>query len=200
MCAPRTLNGAAIALNLARGPDMAFILGQTARGGRIAGMAAMLGIWLRLYAHCVLLIIGTVRLPAHNVEAARPIMKRMADACGGQEGCIAYGYAEDVFDFGLIHVEEIHTGATSRMRTCSGMVANSASPMLVSTPTGFDTSDGYFRSFCPKLAEQKSPRLRSFENEAGSNLPLVLASSALNRRVPPLLRFESWRTRHDSNV
>lgn len=57
----------------------------------------------------MLLIVGTVRLPAQNLGAARPIMKRMADASRAEEGCVEYGYAEDVFDPGLIHVKEIWT-------------------------------------------------------------------------------------------
>src|ERR1700712_4742511 len=55
----------------------------------------------------MLLIIGTVRLPPSNLNAARPIMKRMADASRAEEGCVDYGYAEDVFDCGLIHVKEL---------------------------------------------------------------------------------------------
>lgn len=54
----------------------------------------------------MLLILGTVRLPAENLDAARPIMKRMADASRAEEGCVEYGYAEDVFEPGLIHVKE----------------------------------------------------------------------------------------------
>jgi quinol monooxygenase YgiN len=57
----------------------------------------------------MLLIVGTVRLPAENMDAARPIMKRMADASRSEEGCVEYGYAEDVFDPGLIHVKEMWT-------------------------------------------------------------------------------------------
>lgn len=55
----------------------------------------------------MLLIVGTVRLPASNLDAARPIMRRMAEASRAEEGCIEYGYAEDVFVPGLIHVKEI---------------------------------------------------------------------------------------------
>lgn len=55
----------------------------------------------------MLLIVGTVRLPAHNMEMARPIMKRMAHASRAEEGCLEYGYAEDVFEPGLIHIKEI---------------------------------------------------------------------------------------------
>jgi len=57
----------------------------------------------------MLLIVGTVRLPPQNLEAARPIMKRMADTSRAEEGCLEYGYAEDIFDPGLIHVKEMWT-------------------------------------------------------------------------------------------
>lgn len=57
----------------------------------------------------MLLIIGTVRLPAENLDAARPIMRRMAEASRAERGCIDYGYAEDVFEPGLIHVKELWT-------------------------------------------------------------------------------------------
>lgn len=55
----------------------------------------------------MLLIVGTVRLPAGNVDAARPIMKRMAEASRSEEGCVEYCYAEDVFEPGRIHVKEL---------------------------------------------------------------------------------------------
>lgn len=57
----------------------------------------------------MLLIVGTIRLPAKNLDAARPIMKRMADASRLEKGCVEYVYAEDVFDAGLIHVKELWT-------------------------------------------------------------------------------------------
>ena len=55
----------------------------------------------------MLLIIGTVRLPAENVAAARPAMRTMVERSRLEDGCIAYGYAEDVLDPGLVHVKEI---------------------------------------------------------------------------------------------
>jgi len=57
----------------------------------------------------MLLIVGTIRLPAANLGAARPIMKRMADASRAEDGCADYVYAEDVFEPGLIHVKELWT-------------------------------------------------------------------------------------------
>ena len=58
----------------------------------------------------MLLIVGTVRLPARNLAAARPVMRSMAEASRAEDGCIEYGYAEDVFDPGLIHVKELWVG------------------------------------------------------------------------------------------
>ncbi len=49
---------AAVLLNLAPGPDIAFILGQTARGGRRAGFAAMFGIWTGAFGHVLLAAAG----------------------------------------------------------------------------------------------------------------------------------------------
>jgi len=64
----------------------------------------------------MLLIVGTVRLPARRMDAARPIMKRMVDATRAEEGCIEYGYAEDIFDPGLIHVKELWTSQVALER------------------------------------------------------------------------------------
>lgn len=55
----------------------------------------------------MLLIIGTIRLPADRLAAARPFMRHMVEASRGEEGCLAYDYAEDVLDPGLIHVKEL---------------------------------------------------------------------------------------------
>ena len=55
----------------------------------------------------MLLIVGTVRLPPGNLDAARPVMRRMVDASRAEPGCLDYGYAEDVLEPGLIHVKEM---------------------------------------------------------------------------------------------
>ncbi len=55
----------------------------------------------------MLLILGTIRLPAQNLDAARPVMRRMAEASRAEDGYIEYGYAEDVLEPGLIHVHEL---------------------------------------------------------------------------------------------
>lgn len=55
----------------------------------------------------MLLIVGTARLPAENMSAAHPAMKAMVEHSRAEDGCIEYGYAEDILDPGLIHVKEI---------------------------------------------------------------------------------------------
>lgn len=49
---------AAVLLDLAPGPDIAFILGHTARGGKRAGIAAMLGIWAGALCHMLFAVAG----------------------------------------------------------------------------------------------------------------------------------------------
>lgn len=55
----------------------------------------------------MLLIVGTVRLPPEKLAAARPVMRAMVEASRAEDGCLDYGYAEDVLDPGLIHVKEL---------------------------------------------------------------------------------------------
>ena len=49
---------AAVLLNLSPGPDMAFIMGHTVKGGVRAGTAAMLGIWTGAFGHVLLAVTG----------------------------------------------------------------------------------------------------------------------------------------------
>ena len=53
------------------------------------------------------LIIGTIRLPAAQLAAARPAMAAMVAASRAEDGCLAYAYAEDVLEPGLIRVTEL---------------------------------------------------------------------------------------------
>jgi quinol monooxygenase YgiN len=64
-----------------------------------------LGFWVRGEDQ-MLLIVGTVRLPAGQLGAARPGMASMIEASRAETGCLEYSYAEDVLDHGLIHVKE----------------------------------------------------------------------------------------------
>ena len=55
----------------------------------------------------MLLILGTVRLPAEGLDRARPVMSRMIAASRAEAGCLHYAYAQDVNDPGLIRVSEL---------------------------------------------------------------------------------------------
>jgi len=60
---------AAVLLNLSPGPDIAFILGQTVRGGRKSGFAAMFGIWLGAFGHVLMAALGLSALLATSALA-----------------------------------------------------------------------------------------------------------------------------------
>lgn len=48
----------ALLLHLSPGPDMAFIVGQTIKGGRVKGFAAMGGIWMGATCHVLIAAFG----------------------------------------------------------------------------------------------------------------------------------------------
>jgi threonine/homoserine/homoserine lactone efflux protein len=60
---------AALLLNMTPGPDFAFILGHTIRGGRRAGFAALFGIWTGALGHVVLAAVGLSALVAASALA-----------------------------------------------------------------------------------------------------------------------------------
>ena len=53
-----------------------------------------------------LIVAGTVRVPPGNLDGLRPRMAAMIAASHAEDGCLAYGYAEDVGEPGLILVFE----------------------------------------------------------------------------------------------
>jgi len=55
----------------------------------------------------MLLVIGTIRMPAENLNETRYAMQEMIEASLQEEGCEAYSYSEDVIEPGLIRVTEI---------------------------------------------------------------------------------------------
>lgn len=64
-----TFFAAAFLLNVSPGPDIAFILGHTARGGRRQGLAAMLGLWAGAFCHVVFAAIGLSAIVATSATA-----------------------------------------------------------------------------------------------------------------------------------
>jgi Putative threonine efflux protein len=59
----------AFLLNISPGPDFAFILAQTMRGGRRAGFMAMFGIWTGAYGHVVMAALGLSAILASSAVA-----------------------------------------------------------------------------------------------------------------------------------
>ncbi len=52
-------------------------------------------------------VLGSFRLPADEVERARPLMQAVIAATLAEPGCRAYSYAEDVAEPGLFRVTEL---------------------------------------------------------------------------------------------
>jgi quinol monooxygenase YgiN len=59
----------------------------------------------------VIVLAPSIRLPVENLPAARPVFARMIEASRAEEGCIAYSFAEDVLEPGLIRIFEIFRDA-----------------------------------------------------------------------------------------
>lgn len=64
-----TFLSAAVLLNLSPGPDLAFILANTFRGGRRSGFAAMFGVWTGALLHVLLAAIGLSAILATSAVA-----------------------------------------------------------------------------------------------------------------------------------
>lgn len=60
---------AAVLLNLSPGPDMAFILAQTAKRGVRAGFSAMFGIWAGAFVHVIFAALGLSAILATSATA-----------------------------------------------------------------------------------------------------------------------------------
>jgi len=55
----------------------------------------------------MLLVVGTIRLPADRVAEAKHAMRRMIEASRAEAACLEYCYSEDVVEVGLIRVIEM---------------------------------------------------------------------------------------------
>jgi len=49
---------------------------------------------------------GTIRIPADKLDQARPAMKAVIEATRKEDGCLFYAFGEDVLDPGLIVIAE----------------------------------------------------------------------------------------------
>ncbi|MGZ3274873.1 MAG: putative quinol monooxygenase [Caulobacteraceae bacterium] len=54
----------------------------------------------------MIVLTGTVRIPADKLDQARPLMKAVIEATRQEDGCLFYSFGEDVLDPGLIVVAE----------------------------------------------------------------------------------------------
>jgi quinol monooxygenase YgiN len=54
----------------------------------------------------VIVVTGSFRLPVERLAEARPAMERVIAASREEPGCLAYAYAEDLLEPGLIRVSE----------------------------------------------------------------------------------------------
>jgi len=61
----------------------------------------------------MIVIVGTVRVPAGSLDRLRPAMEKMLAASRSESGCIRYAYALDVLDEELVHIIEAWTGRES---------------------------------------------------------------------------------------
>lgn len=55
----------------------------------------------------MLIVAGTIRVPAVRIDEFRPHMHAMLQASRKEDGCLEYSYAEDVYEAGLFRVFEI---------------------------------------------------------------------------------------------
>jgi len=54
-----------------------------------------------------IVVVGQFRLPPENVSLAHAAMERVVVATRSEDGCIAYSYAEDMIEPGLIRITEV---------------------------------------------------------------------------------------------
>jgi hypothetical protein len=67
----------------------------------------------------MIIVMGTIRIPVENIEAARPVMTATVEATRAEDGCIAYAYAVDLLDPGLNHVTNMNV-EEARARLLTG--------------------------------------------------------------------------------
>ncbi len=54
----------------------------------------------------MIVLTGTIRIPADKLDQARPLMKAVIEATRQEDGCLFYRFGTDVLDPGLIVVAE----------------------------------------------------------------------------------------------
>lgn len=54
----------------------------------------------------MIIVIGQFRIPATQIDAAMPAMRRVIEGSLKETGCRAYAYAQDISEVGLFRVHE----------------------------------------------------------------------------------------------
>ena len=54
----------------------------------------------------MIVLTGTIRIPADKLDQARPLMKTVIEETRKEDGCLFYSFGEDVLDPGLIVIAE----------------------------------------------------------------------------------------------
>lgn len=55
----------------------------------------------------MIILAGSIRLPPERLDEARPVLARMVEASRAEPGCLAYSFAEDLLEPGLIRIFEL---------------------------------------------------------------------------------------------
>ncbi len=71
----------------------------------------------------MIVLAGSIRVPAKNIEAARPVLEAIVQGTRGEPGCIAYSFAFDLMDEGLVRIFEVFSNADA-------LAAHRASPHM----------------------------------------------------------------------
>jgi quinol monooxygenase YgiN len=59
----------------------------------------------------MIILAGSIRVPPRNLEAARPYLETIVRESRAEPGCIAYSFAFDVLEPGLVRIFEVFADA-----------------------------------------------------------------------------------------
>jgi quinol monooxygenase YgiN len=71
----------------------------------------------------VIILAGSIRIPPESIEKARPVLDAIINGTRAEPGCIAYSFAFDVMEPGLVRIFEVFSNAEA-------LAAHRASPHM----------------------------------------------------------------------
>ncbi len=71
----------------------------------------------------MIILAGSIRIPPNKLAAAAPVLKAIVQGTRSEPGCIAYSFAHDVIDEGLVRIFEVFANAEA-------LAAHRASPHM----------------------------------------------------------------------